>query len=180
MDHDQDQRGAELERLRPYLHLVARMHLDYSLRSLIDPEDAVQDAFVKALQHWDECRGSRKAWLRGILLNDLKDKLDKEKAQKRDINRKVALDHSSLRIDSILIAEQSSPSERAARNEDLARLEEALLRLLFKQQEVIILHHLHQMKLREVAQKLGITLGATAGVLRNGLKAPVRYLTFPE
>jgi len=66
MDQNGDARGAELEQFRPYLHLIARMHLDYRLRARIDPEDVVQDAFRKALEKWGQCRESRKAWLREL------------------------------------------------------------------------------------------------------------------
>src|SRR5262245_13455843 len=122
MDHDNPDRGAELERYRPYLHLIARMHLDYRLRARIDPEDVVQDVFRKALEKWDQCAESRKAWLRRILLNHLKDLIDKMTAQKANVDLEVALEHSSVRLDALLAAEQSSPSQRAAGNEELAHL----------------------------------------------------------
>jgi hypothetical protein len=41
MRQNSDERGVELEGLRPYLRLIARMHRDYRLRSLIDPDDVV-------------------------------------------------------------------------------------------------------------------------------------------
>jgi RNA polymerase sigma-70 factor, ECF subfamily len=175
-----DKRGDELERMRPYLHLVARMHLDYRLRSRIDPEDVVQDVFRKALEKWDQCRESRKAWLRHILLNHLKDLVDKMTAQKANVDLEVALEFSSVRLDAILIADHSSPSQKAARNEDMAILAESLAKLPLKQQEVVILNRLHGLKLEEVAAKLGITLGAAGGLLHRGLEALVRHLTFPK
>src|ERR1043166_4960137 len=114
MDQSSDGRGAELEQFRPYLLLIARMHLDYRLRSRIDPEDVVQDAFRKALEKWDQCTESRKAWLRRILLNHLKDQIDKMRAQKANVELEIALEHSSVRLDALLAAAQSSPSQRAA------------------------------------------------------------------
>jgi RNA polymerase sigma-70 factor (ECF subfamily) len=180
MDLDGEQRGDELERLRPYLHLVARMHLDYRLRSRIDPEDVVQDVFRKALEKWDQCRESRKPWLRHILLNHLKDLVDKMTAQKANVDLEVALEFSSVRLDALLVADHSSPSQKAAGNEEMARLAEALAKLPSKQQEVVILNRLHGLKLEEVAAQLGITLGATGGLLRRGLETLVRHLTFPE
>jgi RNA polymerase sigma-70 factor (ECF subfamily) len=180
MDQNSDGRGVELERLRPYLHLVARMHLDHRLRSLIDPEDVVQDVFRKALEKWDSCTESRKAWLRRVLLNHLKDLIDKMTAHKANVDLHVALEHSSVRLDALLVADQSSPSQRVARNEELARLAEALAMLPIKEQEVVILNRLHQMKLKDVAAQLGLTLGAAGGLLRRGLERLVRHLTFPE
>jgi len=180
MDQNGDARGAELEQFRPYLHLIARMHLDYRLRARIDPEDVVQDAFRKALEKWDQCRESRKAWLRHIVLNHLKDLVDKMTAQKANVDLEVALEFSSVRLDALLVADHSSPSQKAANNEEMARLAEALAKLPANQQEVVILNRLHGLKLEEVAARLGLTLGATAGLLRRGMEALVRHLTFPE
>ena len=180
MDHQNEGCGVELERLRPYLHVIARMHLDYRLRSRIDPDDIVQDVFRKAIEKWDQCAESRKPWLRRILLNHLKDLVDKMTAQKANVDLEVALEHSSVRLDALLVADQSSPSQRAASNEELARLADALAKLPVNQQEVVILNRLHQMKLEDVASQLGITLGAAGGLLRRGLEGLVRHLTFPE
>jgi RNA polymerase sigma-70 factor (subfamily 1) len=175
-----DERGVELERLRPYLHLVARMHLDYRLRSLIDPEDVVHDVFIKALKNWDQCTGERKAWLRRILLNQLKDLIDKMTTQKENVDRHVELQHSSVRLEAILVADHSSPSQRAERNEELAHLAEALAKLPIMEQEVVILKRLHEQKLEDVSLQLGITLGQAAGLLYRGLERLNRFLTFPE
>jgi RNA polymerase sigma-70 factor (ECF subfamily) len=177
MDQNGDERGVELERLRPYLHLVARINLDHRLRSLIDPDDVVQDVFRKALQNWDQCSGSRKAWLRRILLNHLKDLIDKHS---KGAALREELERSSVRLDAILVDDQSSPSQRAERNEDLARLAEALAMLPMNEQEVVILKWLHQMKLKDVAAQLGVTLGAAAGLLYRGLDRLNLHLTFPE
>lgn len=179
MENVSDPRGDELERYRPYLHLIARMHLDYRLRARIDPEDVVQDVFRKALEKWDKCRESRKPWLRHILLNHLKDLVDKMTAQKANIDLEVALEYSSVRLDAILVADHSSPSQKAANNEEMIRLAEALAQLPLKQQEVVLLNRLHGLKLEEVATKLGITLGAAGGFLRRGLEALVRHLNNP-
>jgi RNA polymerase sigma-70 factor (ECF subfamily) len=178
-DNNSDERGVELEQLRPYLRLIARMHLDYRLRSLFDPDDVVNDIFGKALQKWDQRNpnGSLKGWLRQIVLNHLKDLIDKHK---ENVNLKVALEHSSVRLDALLDDGQSSPSQRAAGNEELARLAEALALLPIKEQEVIILVRLHEMKLKDVAAHLGLTLGAVAGLLHRGMERLVRHLTFPE
>ncbi len=180
MVHEGDRRGAELEPLRPYLNLIARMHLDYRLRSRIDPDDVVQDTYRKALENWDQCRESRKAWLRGILLNHLKDLVMSATTQKNNVDLEVALQQSSFRIDAILVANESSPSQRAVRNEEMEHLAEALAQLPANQQEIVILHHLHEMKLVEAAAQLGITPGAATGLLYRGLKTLNRLMTLHE
>jgi RNA polymerase sigma-70 factor (ECF subfamily) len=180
MEQNSDGRGVELEGLRPYLHLVARMHLDYRLRSVFDPEDVVQDVCIKALKNWDQCTGVRKAWLRRILLNHLNDLIRKITGPEANVDLQVALEHSSARLDALLAADQSTPSQRAARNEELARLADALANLPVKEQEVVILNWLHQTKLKDVAAQLGMTLGSAGGYLRRGMARLVRHLTIPE
>ena len=177
MDDDKDRRGAELEPLRSELHLIARMHLDYRLRARIDPDDVVQDTFRKALDKWDQCRESRKSWLRRILLNHLKDLVSSATSLKNNVDLEVALQQSSARLDVILSADESSPSQKAARNEQMLRLAEALARLPAPQQDVVILHHLHEMTLAAAAAQLGITPGAAAGLLYRGLKTLNRLMT---
>jgi RNA polymerase sigma factor (sigma-70 family) len=177
MDQNSAGRGVELERLRPYLHLIARIQLDYRLRSLIDPDDVVNDVFCKALENWDQCTGSRKAWLRRILLNHLTDLIKKHVPK---VALREELERSSLRLEAILVADQSRPSRRAERNEDLARLAEALAMLPIKEQEAVILIRLHLMKLKDAAAQLGMTPGAVTGFLYRGLERLVRHLTFPE
>jgi RNA polymerase sigma-70 factor (ECF subfamily) len=181
MRQNSDERGIELESLRPYLRLIARMHLDYRLRSRFDPDDVVNDVFCKALQKWDQrdCNGSLKPWLRQILLNRLKDLIAKIPPIP-DVGLQAAAGHSSARLDALLVADDSSPSQRAERNEELARLAEALAMLPLKEQEVVILKRLHEQKLEDIAAQLGMTLGKAAGLLYRGLERLNRYLTFPE
>ena len=64
----------------------------------------------------------------------------------------------------------SSPSQRAATNEQLFRLPEALEALPGAQREAIVLHHLQGLKLAETAEVLGRTESAVGGLLRRGLK----------
>ena len=163
-----------VESLRPYLCVLARMHLDRRLWAKLDPEDLVQATFQEALEHWDQFLGNGhlelKGWLRRMLLHNLWDALRHFQQQKCDVGLEQSLDHSSSRLMRSLAAEQSTPSQRAVKNEQLQRLAEALLLLTADQQEAVILHHLHAMKLAEVAAQLGRSLEATAGLVHRGLK----------
>jgi RNA polymerase sigma-70 factor (ECF subfamily) len=163
-----------VEGLRPYLCVLARMHLDRRLWAKLDPEDLVQATFQEALEHWDQFLGNGqlelKGWLRRMLLHNLWDALRHFQQQKCDVELERSLDHSSSRLMRSLAAEQSTPSQRAVKNEQLQRLAEALLLLTADQQEAVILHHLHAMKLAEVAAQLGRSPEATAGLVHRGLK----------
>jgi RNA polymerase sigma-70 factor (ECF subfamily) len=161
-----------LEAFRPHLCVLARMHLDRRLWAKLDPEDLVQTTFQEALQNWDRILQNGdtdlKAMLRQMLLHNLWDALRRFNQQKRDVALEQPLDQSSTRL--MLSLDQSSPSQRAVKNEELERLAEALLRLTPDQQEAVILHHLHEMKLTEVAAQLDRSVHATAGLIHRGLR----------
>lgn len=176
MPTDDAQRGQELERWRPYLLVVARMYLPVHLRKRIDPEDAVHDTYRKAIENWEQCNRSLKAWLRKILLRHIQDLIARESAQNRDINLEKDIEFSSCRLDAMLVADHTSPSEKAERNEEDTRLAEALARLPTHQQTVVILHRIHGMKLVEVAAHLNVSLGVVAGRLKEGVATLRRVL----
>ena len=67
-------------------------------------------------------------------------------------------------------AEQSSPSERVERNEQLLRLAGALARLPDDQREAVTLHHLQGWSLSDLAKHLDRSEGAIAGLLHRGFK----------
>lgn len=65
---------------------------------------------------------------------------------------------------------QSSPSQRAVKQEELIRLAEVMTKLPEAQREAVVLHHLQGLSLAEVAQEMGKTEAAVAGLLFRGLK----------
>jgi RNA polymerase sigma-70 factor (ECF subfamily) len=177
MNHDDVPRRRSLEAYRSYLLLLARMQLDGGARHRIDASDIVQQTLLEAHVKADQFRGDDSAlaaWLRQALVNNLRDAWRALRKAKRDIRREQALpeavERSSARLEGMLAAPQSSPSQRAVRNEDLLRLADALVQLPEAQREAIVLHHLHGRSLAETAQALGRTDAAVAGLLHRGLK----------
>src|SRR5262245_30800302 len=90
-----------LEDDRPYLLLLARMHLGARLRGKVGASDLVQETLLKAHKHQDQYRGrtqaERRAWLRRILVNTLADQAGKFG---REPQIQQALEASSARLDS--------------------------------------------------------------------------------
>jgi RNA polymerase sigma-70 factor (ECF subfamily) len=166
-----------LERHREYLHLLARLHLNPRLRGKLDPSDIVQQTFLKAHENRGQFRGQGEAevaeWLRRILLNTLSDALRAFGGARRDLALEQSLEavlaDSSARLAALLRPDPSSPSTRAVRQEEFARLAQALARLPDDQRTAVELHHLQDWSVLEVGEYLGRSEAAVAGLLRRGL-----------
>lgn len=167
-----------LERYRDYLRLLARLQLSARLQAKLDASDVVQQTLLQAHQNLGQFRGQTEAewlaWLRAILANTLAAAGRRFAAEARDATRERSfeqgLDHSSSRLEGLLAADQSSPSERAVRADELLRLARALNSLPADQQRVVELHHLCGLPVAEVAQLVGRTRPAVVGLLYRGLK----------
>jgi RNA polymerase sigma-70 factor (ECF subfamily) len=173
-----DGSGSSLENFREYLRLLARLHLDPRLKSKLDPSDVVQQTLLEAYQGLDQFRGQgaaqQAAWLRQILARNLANAVRDLGRAKRDVGRELslqaALDNSSVRLEAWLAAEQSTPSQQAAHQEELVRLAAALAALPEPQREAIELRHLQGWALADIATELGRSKAAVAGLLHRGLE----------
>jgi RNA polymerase sigma-70 factor, ECF subfamily len=170
----------DLERFRAYLVLLARLEISPRLRDKVDLSGVVQQTLLEAHQGLIGYPGGPKteaemtAWLRSILSHNLADVLRKLTARKRDVRREwsleKALDQSSSRLEQWLTVDQSSPSQRAIRQEEILRMAATLATLPEGQRRAIELHHLQGWPLAEIAAELNTTKAAVAGLLHRGLK----------
>ena len=163
------------EDYRDYLHLLARLQLDPRLRGKLDASDIVQQTLVKAHQNAEQFRGQsdgeRAGWLRRILTNILIDavrKFQREIDLQQDLGQ--AIGESSARLEAWLAAEQSSPSEIVARQEQLLALAHALARLPEDQRTAVEQHHLRDASVAQIAAQMGRSEASVAGLLRRGLQ----------
>jgi RNA polymerase sigma-70 factor (ECF subfamily) len=159
--------GRLLERYRSYLTLMARLQIGQRLQGKADCADVVQETFLEAARHFSRFRGESEpeftAWLRQILatcLSHLIRRYHGTKARDIALERTLGDDlaQSSQAIDCGLLAEQSTPSQRASRREQAVLLADALDRLPADYREVIILRHLSGMTFPEVADQMGRSL----------------------
>jgi RNA polymerase sigma-70 factor (ECF subfamily) len=165
------------EQFRSYLRLLARLQLPPRLAPKVDASDIVQQTLVQAFRAQDGFRGNSPAemigWLRQILARNLAHAVRDHGRQKRDIGREVSLaaavDQSSARLEAWLAAEQSSPSQRAERNDQLLRLAQALETLPDEQREAVVLHYWQGWTLAQIAEHQGRTPGSAAGLVHRGL-----------
>jgi RNA polymerase sigma-70 factor (ECF subfamily) len=178
MPNSEDDFALRLEQFREYLALFARLQLDARLQGKVDLSGVVQQTLLEAhranAKTPDQGDDDLARWLRRILANNLRDEIRKLYSQARDVEREqaweAAWESSSLRMEGWLAAQQSSPSQRALRNEELFRLAEALARLSEDQRRAVELHHLKGLALADVAAEMGRTKGAVAALLFRGLR----------
>jgi RNA polymerase sigma-70 factor (ECF subfamily) len=178
VDRAADTEDRPLEDYRDYLRLLARLHISQRLRPKLDASDIVQQAILDAHKGRTQFRGQTEAewlaWLRTILANALAAAARRFDTQAREVRRErsleAELDLSSSRLECLLAADQTSPSEQAVRCEELLRLARAMARLPEDQRLVVELHHLKGLQVAEVAQQMGRTRPAVVGLLYRGLK----------
>jgi RNA polymerase sigma-70 factor (ECF subfamily) len=167
-----------LEDHREYLRLLAELQVDGALQGKIDLSGVVQQTMLEAHRALPTCEfqdsDQMAAWLRRILAHNLADEIRKLRAEKRDVGRErsleAALEHSSVRLQAWLAADQSSPSAPVRRQEQALLLSAALARLPGAQREAVILRHFHGRSLAEIAEQLGRSHAAVAGLLKRGLQ----------
>jgi RNA polymerase sigma-70 factor (ECF subfamily) len=166
-----------VESYRGYLLLLARVQLTQQLQGRLDPSDLVQQTLLKAHQNRDQFRGSSEpeqvAWLRAILARTLTDAVRKisPKAGPRERSLEAALEQSSRNLESILAAEQTSPSQRVIHHERLTRLADAIAQLPDDQRQAVELRHLHGLATTDIAQEMNRSVAAIGGLLHRGLRA---------
>ncbi len=178
MTHEAKDRELALERFRHYLLLLARLHLGNRLQPKLDASDIVQQTLLEAHQKQAQFRGKTDAelaaWLRQMLACSIADAVRAFHRAKRDVAQErslaAALDQSSSRLEGWLAAQQSSPSQRAARQEALLQLAEALAQLPDDQRRAVEMKHLQGRSVAEIAGRMGRSETAVGGLLRRGLQ----------
>jgi RNA polymerase sigma-70 factor, ECF subfamily len=166
-----------LEEYHDYLRLLARLQFDPRSRGRLDGSDLVQQTLLTAHAKRDQFRGTTeaefKAWLRAILARLMAGALRGLGRQPGDRARSIelSLEHSSVRLEAWLVAEDSSPAHRVEQAEQLLRLASALDRLPDDQRNALDLRHLRGLSVPEVGARMGRSTASVAGLLRRGSQA---------
>jgi RNA polymerase sigma-70 factor (ECF subfamily) len=171
-------------KFRNYLRFLARLHLDLRLKGKLDPSDVVQQTLLEAYAKRGQFRGHGEgewlAWLRQVLAHNLADALRAFAQAKRHLAREQplaeALQASSARLEAWLADGRPSPPEQAERHERALRLADALELLPEAQREALVLQHWHGWTLAQMADHLGRSQTAVAGLPKRGLKQLRRHL----
>lgn len=136
---------------------LVRRHVDTAyavalaaLGDSADAEDAVQDAFVTALERLEDCHNPERfgAWLTTIARNRAHSLRRRRRVRAADPLDDVRLGDS-----------RSSPVGDAERAELRGALQEALETLTDVQREVLLMHDLEGWRHREIGERLGLPEG---------------------
>lgn len=178
MSSDAHDPGAELERFRAYVRLLARLGLGPRLQGKVDLSGVVQQTLLETFQAWEQFHGlsekAKTAWLRKAVARNLKDEIAKLRTGKRDIERERSLDaelkSSSARVEAWLASDDDSPSQIASLHENQVRLAWALEQLSEARRMAVELHSLQGFTLEETAKVMGKTKDAVAQDYRRGIQ----------
>jgi RNA polymerase sigma-70 factor (ECF subfamily) len=164
---DEHAKAALLGQQRARLCKLVTMRIDKRMAARLDPSDVVQDAMQVAHQRFGEFLQDPGrpfyVWLRGITLDRLVETYRRHvEAQKRSVLREQPgglwiSGESEHELANKLVTGSLSPGSRLLQAEMLARVQQALTQLAPADREVLVLRHLEQLSVEEIAHVLGIT-----------------------
>ena len=158
-----------LDRHRERLRRMVAARLDPRLLARVDPSDVVQEALLKAAQRLPEYARARPLpfypWLRQLAWDRLVEMHQQHvRAGKRSVTREqadaVLSDQSALLLVAQLVDPGTGPGGQLLRKELRERLHAALAALPAQDREILIMRHLEQLKVSEIAAVLQLSEGA--------------------
>ena len=166
-----------LEEYRSFLRVVARTQLHPAVHGRLEASDVVQQTMLQAHQAQSQFRGTTRAeqaaWLRRILVNQLKNQVRDWHREVRDVKRERSLiqgiAESEIHLEQCLVADDSSPSEKLQRDELSVQLANQVDSLSEDQRTAVILRYWHEWTLSDIAVHLDRSPAAVAGLLHRGL-----------
>lgn len=158
-----------LDRHRQRLRRMVGVRMDPRLAVRVDPSDVVQETLLEALRrlpaYVDERPIAFYPWLRQIAWNRLIDLHRRHiLAGNRAVDREVSIDlppssQSLHRLAQRFLSREPSPAARIVRHELQRRVREAIERLAPEFREVLVLRHIEQLEVAEIADVLGVAEG---------------------
>ncbi|WP_165223996.1 RNA polymerase sigma factor [Aquisphaera insulae] len=162
---DRDALGCLLERHRARLTRMVALRLDSRARGRVDASDVVQAAMIEAARRLADYERDRPMpfypWLHRLTADRLADLRRKLQAKKGDPAREQPLadlgDSAGMLVDR-LVATDTTPGQALAREERRRCVREALARLAETDREILVMRHLEDLRIVEIADILEITV----------------------
>ena len=175
-----------LARHEQRLRRMVNLRLDPRLAARLDPSDVVQDTLVEAHRRLPDYAAGRPMpfypWLRGIAWDRLIEMTRRHiDAERRSVRREVIKldlsgDSRMILVDRMM-AISATPSEQALRQEVRDRVQQAIVQLPPGDHEVIVLKHLEELNVPEIAAVLDIGEEAVYSRYRRAVQRLHRLLS---
>jgi len=146
----------------PYLDAAYNL-ARYLLRDGHEAEEAVQEAFLRAIRHFSGFRGADgRAWILSIVRNTCYTQLRRRRAG----GEVVEFDEETHSLEE----ELSAPEANLARSMAAASLHEGLGQLATEFREVLVLRELEGLSYKEIAHVTGVPMGTVMSRLARARK----------
>lgn len=159
------------ERCAGRLLALIRLRMGRDLRARLESRDILQNTLLKSFQRMGQFEGgdgaSLMAWLARIAENEIRDQVDFQHRQRRDVAAGVSLDETGVDVAATL----RSAFSQAVLSEQALRLEQALETLESAHREVIVLRKLEELSFAEIAVRMGRSEDACRMLLARALVA---------
>jgi RNA polymerase sigma-70 factor (ECF subfamily) len=157
-----------------------RMRMGRDLRSRVESRDILQATLLKSFQRIAQFEGGDGAtlmgWLVRIAENEIRDQVDYQHRQRRDVSAGVPIDAGGLEI----AAQVRSALSEAVMKEKAERLGAALEALDPDYREVIVLRKLEELSFKDVAARMGRSEDACRMLLARAMVALTLKLGSPS
>lgn len=144
---------------QPHLLAIANVEIDTRLSPKVGASDIVQNSILSAQRCIGDFQGDNReellAWLRGILIKDLKQTHRHYQAAKRHVGRERPLRDDNFAIENDEPLDQGqSPSMAAAEREQEERLYRAMRVLSDQERQVIELRNWQRLPFADIGQRM--------------------------
>lgn len=169
------------------LHDSVRKRIPSKLRSVISPEDVLQDVWIAAFRTFSVFQNDRPdafdRWLNALATRKLLDALRRQARLKRGGAEKFATaahsESSFLALIEKVAGDQTTPSSQGAKREATHAVQIALARLPDVYREAITLRYLRACSITEIASYMNKTPAAVHSLLHRGLRMLAELLGPP-
>lgn len=167
------------QRYRPYLRMLCAAQMPPLCQQREDASDIVQQTLIDATRGLPGFEGATEAefdaWMSRLLERNILQSVRRHTADMRDVRREVIERRSGVATFSAIVGRQvdeqhSSCGRKLVKVEMALQLAQALEKLPTEQRLAVEMRYLSQLPLRVIAEQMGKTTGAVAGLIRRGVE----------